>query len=205
MEELKETILFATSCVSTYLKSIDNRSIIDSIEQLQKTDSGNHRSNVGGYQSHGIHIPNYDNFITQQLFVNHIIPAAKKIKEVWEIPNDMNHASYWYNVNPKHSSNREHSHHESFLSGVYYIKVPENSGNIMFLRSQSEADRMHFIGEVLFQNNIDINSPHLFTEYRMVPAEGLLLLFPGHLSHYVEQNNTNELDDRRISLSFNFY
>ena len=75
----------------------------------------------------------------------------------------------------------------------------------MFLRSQLEVDRMHFIGETLFRNKIDIDSPHLFTEYRIVPAEGQLLLFPGHLSHYVEQNNTEESDDRRISLSFNFY
>ena len=117
----------------------------------------------------------------------------------------MNRASYWYNVNPKYSSNREHAHHNSFLSGVYYIKVPKNSGNIMFLRSQVEADRLNFISEILFANNTDIDTPHLFTEYRMVPQEGLLLLFPGHLSHYVEQNNTEESDDRRISLSFNFF
>jgi uncharacterized protein (TIGR02466 family) len=205
MDELKETVLFATSCVSTYLKSIDNLSIIDSIEQLQKTDPGNHRSNIGGYQSHGIYLPNYDNLITKQLFENHIIPAAKKIKQVWDLPNDMNRASYWYNINYKHSSNREHSHHESFLSGVYYLKVPSNSGNIMFLRSQLEVDRMHFIGKSLFLNNTEINTPHLFTEYRMVPEEGLLILFPGHLSHYVERNNTDDVDDRRISLSFNFY
>lgn len=205
MEELKETVLFATSCVSTYLNNIENTGIIGAIETLQKTDVGNRRSNVGGYQSHGIHIPNYDNLITKQLFENYIVPAAKKIKEMWGIPNEMNSASYWYNVNPKHCSNREHSHHDSFLSGVYYIKVPKNSGNIMFLRSQLEVDRMHFISETLFRNNTDVDTPHFFTEYRIIPQEGLLLLFPGHLSHYVEQNNTEEIDDRRISLSFNFY
>jgi uncharacterized protein (TIGR02466 family) len=205
MGELKETVLFATSCVSTYLDTVDNLSIIGSIEQIQQSDPGNHRSNIGGWQSHGMRIPNYDNLTTAQLFENYIIPSAKKIKEVWGIPNSMDRASYWYNVNPKYSSNREHSHHESFLSGVYYIKVPKNSGNIMFLRSQLEADRLHFISETLFANNTDIDTPQLFTEYRMVPKEGLLLLFPGHLSHYVEQNITDEADDRRISLSFNFF
>jgi uncharacterized protein (TIGR02466 family) len=205
MEELKETILFATSCVSTYLETIDNPGIIGAIEHIQRLDPGNQRSNIGGYQSHGIHLPNYDNLITKDLFENHIIPAAKKIKIAWQIPNEMNCASYWYNINPKYCSNREHSHHESFLSGVYYVKVPKNSGNLMFLRSQLEVDRMHFISETLFANNTDVSTPQLFTEYRMVPQEGLLLLFPGHLSHYVEQNNTEEIDDRRISISFNFY
>jgi hypothetical protein len=205
MEELKETVLFATSCVSTYLDTVDNPSIIGSIEKVQKSDPGNHRSNIGGWQSHGIRIPNYDNLVTAHIFEKYIITSAKKIKEVWGLPNNMDRASYWYNVNPKYSSNREHSHHESFLSGVYYMKVPKNSGNIMFLRSQLEVDRMHFISETLFANSTDIDTPNLFTEYRMVPHEGLLLLFPGHLSHYVEQNNTDELDDRRISLSFNFY
>jgi len=205
MDELKETLLFVTSCVNTYLNNIDNPGIVESIEKIQKTDPGNHRSNDGGYQSHGIYIPQYDNTITKNLFENYIIPAAKKIKEVWQIPNQMDRASYWYNVNPRFSSNREHSHHESFLSGVYYIKIPKNSGNIIFLRAQSEVDRMHFISEELFANHTDVDTPHLFTEYRMVPYEGLLLLFPGHLSHYVEQNRTEDMDDRRISLSFNFY
>ena len=92
-----------------------------------------------------------------------------------------------------------------FRSRAFLPGSPKNSGNIMFLRSQVEADRLNFISEILFANNTDIDTPHLFTEYRMVPQEGLLLLFPGHLSHYVEQNNTEESDDRRISLSFNFF
>jgi uncharacterized protein (TIGR02466 family) len=200
MEELKETILFATSCVSTYLDSIDNNSIIESIESLQNLDQGRQRSNIGGYQSNGIQIPQYDNDTTQKLFENHIIPAAKKIKTAWSIPDNMGQAAYWYNVNPRHSSNREHAHHDSFLSGVYYIQVPKNSGNIMFLRSALEADRMNFIGEILYNNKIDISTPHLFTEYRMVPRQGLLLLFPGHLTHYVEQNIT---EDVRIKIITN--
>jgi len=39
----------------------------------------------------------------------------------------------------------------------------------------------------------------------MSPEEGKLIIFPGHLNHLVEQNNTEDERDERISISFNFY
>jgi len=203
--ELKEHPLFVTSVFVTYLNNINNEIIIESAEKVEKTIRGNLRSNSGGYQSIPINGDNFDNYEILKLFQNYIVPAAKKIGNSWGIPNDLNRFIYWYNINRKNNYNKTHSHPNSYISGVYYAKVPKNSGNIVFERSQNEADRIHFITEQLVNQKIEVNNTRINTEHWFVPEENLLLLFPGHLMHYVNTNETEDYDDRRISISFNFF
>lgn len=204
MLKLTENLLFVTSCVSTYVDGIDHASIVEAIEKIQSRCKGNRRSNEGGYQSLVQYSPEYDNAETTKLFENYIVPAAKNIQKMWSLPTIMEKVGYWYNVNPKYSSNREHSHPRSFLSGVYYVKVPADSGKIIFLRSSTEHDRLDFVHQEITTHNLTIDNNRINSEHWFAPKEGMLLFFPGHLSHYVRQNCTNDIDDRRISLSFNF-
>ena len=205
MFTLTENLLFVTSCFTTYINTTDHGRIVEAVEKIQATDVGNQRSNEGGFQSKVIHSPNFDNIETSNLFNNVIYPAAGMVAKSWSLPFNMDKVGYWYNVNYKYSSNREHTHPRSFLSGVYYIKVPENSGNITFLRSNTEHDKMEFIHHKILEEGLQIDNNRINTEYWYTPIEGMLILFPGHLSHYVRQNLTTEVDDRRISLSFNFF
>lgn len=205
MFKLSENLLFVTSCFTTYVDFIDRNKIISAIESMRITTKSNKRSNEGGWQSPTIQRADYDNEETANLFENGIIPAAKEIARAWSLPTEMENVAYWYNVNFKYSSNREHTHPNAFLSGVFYLRVPENSGNIVFLRSNSEHDKMEFIHNKIESYDLKIDNNRINTEHWFVPVENLLLLFPGHLTHYVKQNLTNDLDDRRISLSFNFW
>ena len=43
----------------------------------------------------------------------------------------------WANINPPGGYNRPHLHPNSHFSGVYYIKAPENSGQIVFNEPRS--------------------------------------------------------------------
>jgi|TARA_B110000503_G_C6955400_1_gene332761 uncharacterized protein (TIGR02466 family) len=205
MFTLTENLLFVTSCFTTYVETSNHTAIVESIEKLQEVESGNYRSNEGGFQSYVKQSPDFDNLETAGLFNNIIFPAAKMVANSWSLPSEMNRAGYWYNVNYKYSSNREHTHPNAFLSGVYYIKVPEASGNIVLLRANSEHDKMEFMHQKITENNLRIDNNRINTEHWFAPKEGMLILFPGHLTHYVRQNLTNEVDDRRISLSFNFW
>ena len=45
-----------------------------------------------------------------------------------------------------------------------------------------------------------IDGLHTFNSYYRIPEEGVVLLFPSHLLHRVELNESNE---DRISISFN--
>lgn len=205
MFTLTENLLFVTSCFTTYVDSINHSSIVDAIEKIQAAESGNFRSNEGGFQSKVRQSPEFDNAETAKLFEEVISPAAKMVAKSWSLPSTMDNVGYWYNVNYKYSSNREHTHPQAFLSGVYYIKVPKDCGNIVFLRSNSEHDKMEFIHQKITEEELHIDNNRINTEHWFAPVEGMLILFPGHLTHYVRQNLTNDADDRRISLSFNFW
>ena len=95
----------------------------------------------------------------------------------------------WYNICPKGGFNDLHVHPGAFLSGVYYLKKPEKSGNINFHdpRKGSVASREP---EHLFRGSLE----------GMNAKAGDILIFPGWLEHSVEPN----LDEEdRISISFN--
>jgi hypothetical protein len=66
-------------------------------------------------------------------------------------------------------------------------------------------DRLYIlkVSESLFRIKINYNVDN-WAEYFMQPEDGLLFIFPGHLNHFVEQNLTNDEDDRRVSIAFNF-
>lgn len=84
---------------------------------------------------------------------------------------------FWYNAQGPGESTSEHTHEEldELLSGVYYLQVPENSGDIVLTKG-------------------------CFTT-RVTPVAGMFLFFPPDLSHRVESNRSGEL---RLSLAFNF-
>jgi uncharacterized protein (TIGR02466 family) len=164
---------------------------------------GRKLSNSGGWQSQLCWHVAIDNLETTKLFNSVILPAVNSTARRWGVQSDMNEFNYWYNINFKYNYNTMHYHSRRYLSGVYYLQVPKDSGNIIFNRSQTEKDRMSLLLEVA-------NGPHAGSsivnhEYQFEPRVGALVLFPSWLSHDVRQNLTTDTDDRRISMSFDFY
>lgn len=203
--DLQEHLLFVNSAFTTYLPNVDNQTIIDSIETIEKTQPSSKLSNYGGYQSPSISHQAVDNQATLDLFTKYIIPAARKVAEQWQLPTETDRFAYWYNINRKYNFNKTHPHPMAFISGVYYIKVPKDSGIIVFERGRDETDRMDFLTRAYMSKGMAVDNSRTNTEHWFHPHEGLLILFPGHLMHCVNQNLTDDEDDRRISLSFNFY
>ena len=46
----------------------------------------------------------------------------------------------WANINNKEDYNISHTHPYSHYSGVYYVKVPKNSGNLYFGESTANLE-----------------------------------------------------------------
>lgn len=205
MSQIIEHNLFVTSCYVTYLNDIDNLKITDQALHHEKNSSSNKRSNKGGYQTEPIFEHKADCPEVLKLFQTAIGPAAQKISNLWNLNKEMDTFSYWYNVNRRYNYNTPHIHPHSFISGVYYVKVPTNSGNIIFDRAQSEIDRLQFQQTHIQSTGVRSDNNRINTEHWFVPKEGMLIMFPGHLSHSVDQNLTRDQDDTRISLSFNFF
>tara|TARA_E500000331_G_scaffold356458_1_gene414878 strand:- start:359 stop:1072 length:714 start_codon:yes stop_codon:yes gene_type:complete len=104
----------------------------------------------------------------------------------------LHHGNYWVNINYQHSYNNVHTHPGCWYSGVFYLKVPEEtrgSGSLQFLSGQSK-----YMSDFTHCSKRDADN------FVVDPKEGDLLLFPSSMLHYVEPN---EVDFDRISIAFN--
>ena len=70
-----------------------------------------------------------------------------------------------------------HNHPVSALTAVYYVQLPENSGDILLHDPRGGLDCTDWSTE-----------PRLRPFIRITPAVGDLLIFPGYLVHSVETN-----------------
>tara|TARA_R100000664_G_C2751700_1_gene138981 strand:- start:627 stop:1217 length:591 start_codon:yes stop_codon:yes gene_type:complete len=180
--------IFKTSIYRNRLndKELD-KLILETLKNPKYTNIN--KSNIGGKQIH----PN-ETKIEKRLLENFTtcLPDYFEGASIqhniikWQIKN------YWINENYKYNYNMTHMHPDTHLSGVYYCKVPKNSGNIVFIDGYKDLKNIWSTPplECSLQNS----------EYTITPFAGLLLLFPSYLHHYVTQSNS---DDSRISLSFN--
>ena len=154
----------------------------------KEKDPGVKCSNVLGWQSKHI----TSGGILDDSLINGIIQSANEFCEIIEIPPVMLDA-LWININPKYSYNQCHIHPGAILSGVYYIKIPDQSGDLVFINPYD-----NIIGVVRNMNNgVSVSN----NGYKITPQEDQILIFPPWTQHLVEQNLS---DDDRISVSFNF-
>ena len=88
--------------------------------------------------------------------------------------------AYWFNYMPVGASTTLHTHDDDdeLLSGVYYVKVPENSGNLIVY------------GHTKNKEKLEIQS-----------KTGDFLFFKPDNPHEVSKNNSTE---HRLSIAFNF-
>jgi len=155
--------------------------LYDEILNHSKNYPNETRSSNNGYQSKSFNDEYFNNKIKEY------IPQRSDLK----IKNF--NIDTWANINYPGASNDPHEHLNTggFLSGVLYVKVPKNSGNIVF---HDPRHYMQIYSEpLLYYNNCNAISSYF-------PLENELLLFPYWLVHSVEENKSNE---NRISIAFN--
>ena len=104
--------------------------------------------------------------------------------------------SMWINIGPKYSYNVTHTHKPTHLSGVWWIKIPEDSGRFIFTYPEGYAD-IELIRATRMDDREEISLHPGIVEY---PREGKMMLFPANMPHRVELNQS---DEDRISISFN--
>lgn len=164
--------------------------LIDWIYKYQSTTKSVSISNRGGWQSPG-------NFHEQESFLefkNYIWNSTFETLSLYDRRFSL--ANMWININKKGDYNVLHSHPNSVLSGVFWVKTPKNCGKLVFDNPRS------FIEYNLIECiNVDIKKTiNIYHTFEFMPQEGTLLTFPSHLQHFVE---ANESDEDRISIAFN--
>ena len=169
---------------------IIQKELIDYSYDLKKKDPiGSKLSNAGGWQSNSFAIGNKGDLLHK--FLINCIDGFPPIRESISL-----YITAWVNINKKGDYNIKHNHPSSDLSGVLWIKCPKKCGDIIFDNPSGfeDFDTLESYTQE-FKNQTNFYNTYFFT-----PTEGRILVFPAHLNHHVERNESNE---DRISVSFN--
>lgn len=106
------------------------------------------------------------------ILINEAVSLAENILDIKNL-----RAGYWFNYMPPGSSTTMHTHDDDdeLLSGVYYVKVPKNSGNL-----------------IIFDNSEQI---------KITPSAGEFIFFKPDIRHQVSENKSSV---HRLSIGMNF-
>ena len=171
------------NCVEYFPKIIDlsHDKIINSFYQNRESTTSSHKIN-GRWENQYLSIQYFPEL--RKLFRT----ACREGKEILEkslvvpykelgLPMD----EFWFNIAGPGESTGWHDHKErSELSGVYYLHVPDNSGDIHF-RKKIDAETF---------------------EWEIKSQTGKLILFDSNIEHSVPENKSKE---NRISIAFNLF
>jgi uncharacterized protein (TIGR02466 family) len=174
-----------------------NAALAELALRLRAAVPGASKSNAGGWHSAGNIFEREEPGIA--LLTQHVRAAllhmSMLVKQITAPRVEFDATLYgWINVNGPGDYNTPHCHPGGTWSGVYYIRtgpeVPDrpNSGRIQFMDPRTRCD---------------LGATPCIAHTRLVgitPADGMLLIFPSYLEHYVHPYfGTGE----RITLAFN--
>ena len=164
--------------------------LIDYVYKLKEKDpEGYTISNRNGWQSRGFDLSDMNDLLHGTILQG--LSSFSAIKNTTKM-----RASAWININSPGSYNVKHTHPNSHLSGVMWIKAPKDSGNIVF--DNPNGHQTHT--EINSYNQEFKDQFFVHHSYWLPPIEGRMIIFPSHLQHAVNENKSNE---DRISVSFN--
>ena len=113
------------------------------------------------------------------------------MKEVYHYNTKFKMTTSWLVISNKQEQSQYHNHNNCMFSGVLYLQTGENTGQISF--TNYENKRFNLIPTKWD----DVNC----SEFRIIPKNGRLIIFPSEVYHKILQNNS---DIKRYSLAFNF-
>lgn len=161
--------------------------------KIRENDSGREMSNFGGWQGNDILEGDYqliDSFI--KLVEDY---SAKCINDYGFAPSTkLKISNLWFSANSNGGFNQIHNHAGAFISGTFYVKVPDGAGDITFYKNPYEEYAITGVAPIVQHTAISGST------CRYSPREGRLILFPGYLQHAVMPTAGSE---DRVSLSFN--
>ena len=183
--------IFKVPVYSTQL-NLDIKKIQLLCNEYYHKDLGKSLSNVGGYHSNNLPL----NDVSLHPLIKEINTHSSKFAKEFINNNEQVLSNMWINISLYKDINRSHNHPFSDISGVYYVKTPDDCGDIVF--EHPAIDVLNYYSPAYALNRFnEYNSP----SWGKPAVENNLYLFPGWLKHYVEPN-LNKTEER-ISISFN--
>ena len=169
-----------------------NEKIYEYIQKLKSNDEdGIVKSNIKGWHSNDFDLKDS----APQEFIKLISPEIQKvlIDMDWDSKSQVTRiTSMWAIINKGGAANARHHHGNSDISAAYYVRAPENCGDIVFYDPRPAPVFSHPKSNKPNKLNAMVNS--------VKPIEGCLVLFPSYLDHSV---NSNLSEKERVVISFN--
>ena len=184
-EGLFPTILYAKDF------QLDLNQMTQNIIKWSEEDKGITKTNVDGWHSE----TNMHTKIEYKPLVDELFKMVYEVfNEEW-LDGRVKIGNMWANINPPGGYNKPHVHPNSLFSGVYYVKTPPNSGQLVC------SDPRPGIQTCMPNRKKGEPPKHLWRDLHLQPKENRAIVFPAWLWHSVQPNKSNE---NRISVSFNF-
>ncbi len=169
-----------------------NELIYKYIKDLNKNDNeGITKSNVKGWHSKNFDLKDS----IPKKFIEMISPNINQVfKDMeWDLKGQVTKiTNMWSIINKNGAANSRHHHGNSAISAAYYVRAPQNCGDIVFYDPRPAPIYFHPLSNSSNSLNGQVN--------KITPVEGALVLFPSYLDHSVDANLSN---DERIVISFN--
>jgi len=119
-----------------------------------------------------------------------MVESKKYYKDVLKYKNDFKITTSWFTKTLKDESSNYHKHSNALISGVLYLNVPKNSGDINFQIYNDETFHLDCTEYNIYNS----------TNFTFETFNNLLIMFPSNLYHKILKSESTE---PRISLAFN--
>ena len=160
-----------------------NKYLEPKIIQWSQQDKGVTKTNAGGWHSKtDMNKKEEYNPLTRELF-----NMQEEIYQKENLNRNPVCGNMWANINYSKCYNRPHIHPNSLFSGVYFVKTPKNSGNLVLYDPRPGV-------QMTMPDRKDIKlSPELWREIHYEPKAGRCIMFPSWLWHEVKPNQSNDI------------
>ena len=190
----KPNLLFPTPVWTIQLENFIsiNEEMYKFIKKNQAEDQiGIKKSNNKGWHSKDFNMQETE----PTNFIKNISPSIENVMTDmnWEKERQsVKISNMWAIINRGGSTNSRHQHGNSTISAAYYVRAPENCGDIVFYDPRPAPVFCYPTAISSNLLNAQVNS--------ITPKDRSLILFPSYIDHSVNENLSN---DERIVISFN--
>jgi uncharacterized protein (TIGR02466 family) len=166
-------------------------SFLKTVYEFKRNNESVFKSNVGGGYQSPFHLmqqeelsPLYDYILEQSVSICGQLDITQC---------DIGISGSWVNFNTTRSASNILHNHEGILSGIFYLKVPNNSGHLVI---QNPGMNTLWEGFKFVRNRNEMTGELV----NVTPEEGKIVIWQSHIMHGVFPNDH---DEERISIAFN--
>jgi uncharacterized protein (TIGR02466 family) len=165
---------------------VDHNKVLKHIENIEfKITDASIQGEANVYVSKNLNILDEISFLKDEIYNN----IKNYLNNIMKLKMDFQFTTSWVTKTFSNGYSQEHTHQNSFLSGVYYPIGNEN------FKIKFHKEKNTWSAEILEINDLNADWYNV-----NITENNALILFPSNLKHSIEKNLSNKI---RYSIAFN--